>query len=249
MGNTTDSPPPAASLSARLRRSLPLIVAGLAFAVVAGVTGRVSYLHIEALSLTLGQPPDIARIMPFGIDGLIVVGSVALLQAGQGQEWLGWTCIGPGTAASLFANVESGLSHGPLAAGWAGMASVGFFVATFAFERWLKSQAGRGTSPRPATAPNPQTDDAPATPGGIIPDVPGQPSPGLALQAFLASAPDPELALICGVSRNKVRSWRDRSDTAGGAPDEPGAPPFSDVPRLPTLAELGAELAVNGSAP
>ena len=220
----TDSPPPAASLLAWLRRSLPVIVAGLAFAVVAGVTGRVSYLHIEALSLTLGQPPDIARIMPFGIDGLIVVGSVALLQAGHDQEWLGWTCIGPGTAASLFANVESGLSHGPLAAGWAGMASVGFFVATFAFERWLKSQAGRGTSTWPATAANPQTDDAPAIPGGIIPEVPRQLTPDLALQALLGSETDQMLALLLGLSRNKVRSWRDRLDTAGRAEDEPGAP-------------------------
>ena len=47
--------------------------------------------------------------MPFGVDGLIVVGSVVLLQAAPGQTWLGWLGIVPGVAASLFANVESGL--------------------------------------------------------------------------------------------------------------------------------------------
>lgn len=117
------------------------IIAGLAFATVATVTGRISYIHIEALTLSLGQPMTVARIMPFGIDGLIVVGSVALLQATGSQPWLGWLCVGPGAAASLFANVESEVRRGPVAAGWAGMASVGFFLATFVFERWMKSQA------------------------------------------------------------------------------------------------------------
>lgn len=129
-----------------LGRQWSRLVAGLAFTVVATVTGRISYLHIEELTVALHQPLMVGRLMPFGIDGLIVVGSVALLQAAPGQEYLGWLCVGPGAAASLFANVESAWRYGLLAAGWAGMASVGFFLATFTLERWLKAQASRGGS-------------------------------------------------------------------------------------------------------
>lgn len=118
------------------------VVAGLAFALVATVTGVVSYAHIEDLTLALHQPLMVARLMPLGIDGLIVVGSVALLQAGDDHPYLGWLCVAPGAVASLFANVESGIRFGYLAAAWAGMASAGFFLATFTLERWLKAQAG-----------------------------------------------------------------------------------------------------------
>lgn len=120
------------------------VVAGLALAVVAGVTGRVSYFHIESLTLALHQPPMVAQLMPFGVDGLIVVGSVVLLQAIPGQDWLGWLGVGPGVAASVFANVESGIRYGWLAAGWAGVPAVSFALATFLLERWLKAQVGRG---------------------------------------------------------------------------------------------------------
>jgi len=82
--------------------------------------------------------------MPFGVDGLIVVGSVVLLQAAPGQAWLGWLGVVPGVAASLFANVESGLRWGPLAAGWAGVPAASFALATFLLERWLKAQASYG---------------------------------------------------------------------------------------------------------
>jgi len=127
-----------------LRAYWSRLVAGLAFTVVAGVTGVVSYTHIEDLTLALHQSLMVARLMPFGIDGLIVVGSVALLQAADDHPYLGWLCVAPGAVASLFANIESGLRWGYLAAGWAGMASAAFFLATFTLERWLKAQAGRG---------------------------------------------------------------------------------------------------------
>lgn len=146
-----------------LRARWSRVVAGLAFAVVAAVTGVVSYTHIEDLTLALHQPLTIARLMPFGIDGLIVVGSVALLQATDDQPYLGWLCVAPGAVASLFANVESGIRFGWLAAGWAGMASAGFFLATFTLERWLKSQAGQGGS---AGQPEKQANEEPSGESG-----------------------------------------------------------------------------------
>jgi Protein of unknown function (DUF2637) len=173
VSNRTDPPSPAATqplgFPAWLRARWSRLVAGLAFAVVAGVTGVVSYTHIEELTLALHQHLMVARLMPLGIDGLIVVGSVALLQAGDDQPRLGWLCVAPGAVASLFANVESGIRYGWLAAAWAGMASAGFFLATFTLERWLKSQAGRGgqddTAGQSNTIPNADdTEDAGADP-------------------------------------------------------------------------------------
>jgi hypothetical protein len=131
------------------------LTAGLALMVVASVTGVISYTHVCDLTVSLHQPAMVARLMPFGVDGLIVVGSVVLLQAAPGQTWLGWLGIVPGVAASLFANVESGLRWGPLAAGWAGVPAASFALATFLLERWLKAQASHGgRAGTPATSPS-----------------------------------------------------------------------------------------------
>jgi len=120
------------------------LTAGLALGVVASVTGVISYTHVYDLTVSLHQSATVARLMPFGVDGLIVVGSVVLLQSAPGQAWLGWLGVVPGVAASLFANVESGLRWGPLAAGWAGVPAASFALATFLLERWLKAQASYG---------------------------------------------------------------------------------------------------------
>ena len=142
-GPASDSVVTVSPRLAWLGQWLSRIIAGTAFAVVAVVTGRISYMHIEALTQAVGQPRPVPQLMPFGIDGLIVVGSIAVLDAAPGHERLGWLCVGPGAAASLFANVASGWHHGIFAAGWAGMASLSFSLATFTLERWLKSQFGR----------------------------------------------------------------------------------------------------------
>jgi Protein of unknown function (DUF2637) len=77
------------------------LTAGLALVMVASVTGVISYTHVYDLTVSLHQPVMVARLMPFGVDGLIVVGSVVLLQAAPGQTWLGWLGVIPGVAASL----------------------------------------------------------------------------------------------------------------------------------------------------
>jgi hypothetical protein len=120
-----------------LRQNWPKIASGLAILAVAAVAGWVSFAHIYELSIALHQSPSIARLMPIGIDGLVVVGSVVLLQGGR----LGWLGVGPGVGLSLFANVESGLRYGPLAAIWAGIPALSFFLATFILENWAKGQA------------------------------------------------------------------------------------------------------------
>lgn len=123
------------------------LMAGLSLAVVAVVTGIISYTHIYGLTLALHQPVIVARLYAFGVDGLIVVGSVVLLQTGAKQPWLGWLGVVPGVATSVFANVESGIRFGMLAAIWAGVPAASFALATFLLERWLKAQVGQGNKP------------------------------------------------------------------------------------------------------
>jgi hypothetical protein len=51
--------------------------------VVASVTGVISYTHVYDLTVSLHQPSMVARLMPFGVDGLIVVDSVGAQVGGQ----------------------------------------------------------------------------------------------------------------------------------------------------------------------
>ena len=109
-------------------------------AVVAVVAGVVSFGHIESLALSVHQPIADARLLPLAVDGLIVAGSVVIL----GGYWLGWLGVASGAAATLFANVQSGLPYGPLSATVAAWPAVAFLVASFILERWLKRQVSRG---------------------------------------------------------------------------------------------------------
>jgi hypothetical protein len=123
-----------------LRQQFPRIIAGAALAAVASVAGVVSYTHIDALTLALGGSAMAGHLMPFGVDGQMVVGSVVLMTAtGAAARW-GWLGIGLGMLESLFANYEAGISHGYLAAGWYAVPALSFAVATFTLERWAKAQ-------------------------------------------------------------------------------------------------------------
>jgi hypothetical protein len=211
------------------------IIGGLAFAVVAGVTGRISYVHIQALSVALHQSPGVARIMPFGVDGLIVVGSVALLNPPDSQPWLGWICVAPGSVVSLFANVMSSIADGWLSAAWAGVASMSFIAATYTLERWMKAQFSvRSHGGFPAAA---ETDaEAPSAGGADGDPEPAQPTTMEALRLLLGTATQRDLAFALRVDRNRILAWERQLDAAASEVDEPPAPD-------PTVSGL------NGSAP
>lgn len=155
-------------MTAWLRACWSRLAAGTAIAAVAAVAGVISYSHIFELTVSLHQSVMAARLMPFGVDGLIVTGSVVPLQSAPGQRWLGWLGIGPGVAISLFANVESGIRYGWLAAVWAGIPAVSFFLACFILENWLKAQAGV-KNPEAKAGPELATAVAPATLSPVSP--------------------------------------------------------------------------------
>ena len=127
----------------------------LVFAAVGAVAAVVSYGHIVNLFLEWHQTSLDAHLMPVAIDGLIIIGAGA---AKSGQGWLGWSAIGPGLAASLYANVMNGLPHGRGAAMGSGWATIALFLATNVMERWKPAQVSRGGSggsewPEGAVAP------------------------------------------------------------------------------------------------
>lgn len=214
--------------AAILRRHAAALVIGAALAAVAGTTGFISYTHICALTLVLHQSWKTAHLMPLAVDGQIIIGSVVLLALPGAQRWWGLVGIVPGLAESLFANWESGIAHGYLGAAWATVAAQAFAVSSFLFERWLKSQAGWGTGwgtgDGSGTTAGPQAEDASGDDGDAAPEVPHPLTPDLALQALLDSESDQVLALMLGLSRNRVRAWRGRLETAGEAGTEAGTP-------------------------
>jgi hypothetical protein len=110
----------------------------LVFASVGAVAAVVSYGHIVGLFLSWHAPLLDARLMPVAIDGLIIIGAGA---ARGGQKKLGWSAIGPGLAASLYANVMNGLPYGYGAAMGSGWATVALFLATNVMERWKAAPA------------------------------------------------------------------------------------------------------------
>ncbi len=126
---------PPRAVPAPLRRGL-VAAAAVPVALVAAMAGLVSYSHITALGLRTYQGYADSHLLAVPIDGLIVAGSV-ILAAGSSLGWLG---IALGVAATLFANLQFGLPHGPLPAAVSTWPAIAFTVACFMLERWLRSR-------------------------------------------------------------------------------------------------------------
>jgi hypothetical protein len=151
VSNRTDPPHTAATW---LREHASDAAVGIALAVVVASTGFVSYTHICALTLAVGQSWKTAHLMPFAIDGQIVIGSFVVTRLAGRPRWWGLAGILPGLAESLYANWESGIAHGRTAAIWAAVAAESFAVSSALFELWMKNRKtalGRQGEARPAT--------------------------------------------------------------------------------------------------
>ncbi len=156
----------------------PLVVGG-ALAIVAAVTGFISYTHICALTLALHQSQQTAHLMPLAVDGQIVIGGAVLATLGRGRWW-GLLGVVPGLAESLFANWESGIPHGHLAAVWATVAAQSFACSSLLFEKWLRNRVsalGQG----------------------------GEVTPEDALRTLLASGSERAVAELVGIERSHVQ--------------------------------------------
>lgn len=197
------------------------VVAGVAILTVAVVTGVVSYSHIYELSLAMHQSPMVARLMPFGVDGLMVVGSVVLLQAG---DKFGWVGIGAGTAISLYANYESAARYGLRAALWASVPALTFALSTLIFERWVTRRPGsRRVREDAVGVPVAGAVDAPDVPAVGVPlDVPDEVDvPG----AADAGVPPPDVSAVPDAPEVDVPSVDVPDEAPADVPDPVGGTP------------------------
>lgn len=199
-----------------------VVLAAVPVAAVAVIAGIVSFSHIAALGMRTGQSAADAHLLPLAVDGLIVAGSVILL-AGSVLGWLG---VVPGVAATLFANLESGLPHGGLAAVVATWPAVAFTVASFMLERWLKSQVARPdeaeTGLLPDTAP-----DVTVPAAGMVP-ADAESAAMLALRATHAAGnPLSQNALMSRFSLTRAQATKVRravlAESNGHAPEDSAA--------------------------
>jgi hypothetical protein len=83
-------------------------------AVVAGVAGFSSYRHIVEVAQRAGEHQAVAAVLPLSIDGLIVVGTMAMVEdkrAGRRPRLSARVALGFGVVATLAANIASAQPH------------------------------------------------------------------------------------------------------------------------------------------
>jgi hypothetical protein len=71
---------------------------------VAAIAAVASYSHMRHLALACGQEDLIATLLPLSVDGLVMVGAVAIGD-GRRHTWSAWLAFWVGVAASIAANV------------------------------------------------------------------------------------------------------------------------------------------------
>jgi hypothetical protein len=136
-----------------------LIGIGTAAAVllVSAIAAVVSYVHIDHLAVTHGQPALAGALLPLSIDGTVAAASLAMLRAarcGRRTPGLARFMLGLSVAATLAANVAYGLPFGPVGAlvsGWPAVAFVGSAeMALGMVRRFTPAGAGPTRVPDPA---------------------------------------------------------------------------------------------------
>lgn len=226
-----------------LRIAGAALLAGFVLAGVASVTGIISYTHIEALTLVLHGSRRVARLMPFAVDGTVVIGGIVLLQAIPGHERLGWLGVVPGVGVSVLANFAAGIPWGWKSAAWFAVPAVFFGISTYMFERWAKYQVTRivqalAEARQSARAEAPS--DRPGT-SEIHGEPPEPPTPEAALRVLLATGSRRALGEMLGVPKSRVDAWHARYSQHGD-----GGP---DVAEGSAEDESGMAGSLNGSGP
>jgi hypothetical protein len=166
---------------------------------------------------------------PCSVDGLIIAGTVILLAG----SLLGWLCVAPGIAATLYANVMSGVGHGPVSATVAAWPAAAFALASFTLERWLKTRA------RPAVTSGPAAADVAGHPAGQVAEPGPVTSPETVTAAPGGDAPGAVQPPATEVAGQVVA---DQPPPAGiqPPPDGCGHEPTGDTERDVQLAYLHA---------
>lgn len=200
-----------------------------AAAVVAGVAGFASYRHITHVAIIAGESAPVAYALPLAIDGLIVVGTMAMLEdkrANRVPRMSARFALGFGVIATLAANVASAEPTW-LARAVAAVPAVAFLIAVEVLSRsgHLKTAEPLVEAPEPGEAPaRPVMADV-MTPAPAVRPV--KKAPAAVKVAKIRSQhpamPQEEVAKRAGVSvRTVARHWPDTVPTVNG----------TDVPQL-----------------
>ncbi|MEU6788079.1 DUF2637 domain-containing protein [Nonomuraea angiospora] len=149
--------PPGGGVAAGLatRRAAIAVVS-----VIATVAAYVSFRHQHGLAITAGEPTATAWTLPVLIDGVIIMGSLVMLDAsrrGDKAPWLARLALIAGALATLTANVAHGWSGGLASSLISAVAPIVLVVAYELLMGMLRR------TPRPTTAPAPEAATAPVT--------------------------------------------------------------------------------------
>jgi hypothetical protein len=125
-------------------------------AMVAGVAGFSSYRHIVEVAQRAGEHQAVAAVLPLSIDGLIVVGTMAMVEdkrAGRRPRLSARVALAFGVVATLAANIASAQPH-LMARLVAAVPAVAFLITVEVLARQgrtgLQVSAEVSTEPQPA---------------------------------------------------------------------------------------------------
>jgi hypothetical protein len=115
--------------------------------VVAAIAGVESYSHIVAVTAAHGQGVVMSHLYPFSIDGVVLVGTLAL--AARRRNLMAWVAVIAGVVATLAANVAAAEPTliGRAISAWP---AVAFLIST---EIVLKGASAPPRSPPPPRPP------------------------------------------------------------------------------------------------
>jgi Protein of unknown function (DUF2637) len=116
----------------------------LTVAAVAMVAAVLSYRHQYELAVTHGGSVLTARLVPLSIDGLLLAGSLAILDAARrdrGQAWAARLTVGLGVAMTLWANTVHGIAYGPVGVVVSGWPPVALIAAIEVLARMVRPAA------------------------------------------------------------------------------------------------------------
>ena len=128
----------------------------VAVACVGLVAAVLSYRHQFELAAGHGESELTARLVPFSIDGLLLAGTLAVLDAARrqrGRAWAGRVTVALGVAMTLWANVVHGVAYGPAGVVISGWPPVALIAAVEVLAHMIRPGSRRTVSAVPEAVP------------------------------------------------------------------------------------------------
>jgi hypothetical protein len=129
-------------------------------AVVAGIAAWSSYSHMVHVALRFGERPEVAYVLPFSVDGMLVVSATAMMddkRSGRRVRPAARVAFAAGVLASIAANIAAAepTSGARIVAAWPALA---LLLVVEMLSRSGRAQrqsaaAGTGTTEQPAQVP------------------------------------------------------------------------------------------------